>query len=190
MRSRKNKFNFGVHDASLANPAIQKLIAESLKNNYVPDKYISIIPHLRLNTTLRDSLALNDLQQMEMYITVNRNHSYPTLFRKLGIPLRETNWTKYEFTMWATYLIYEYYWNRKRNNGIFGGIRGTVGVNGDYIHDQFGVALWELPGPLNPGPVLLRKYIKMLSKPNLTIQEVFNYVYNNFSVDQIELTNY
>ena len=91
--------------------------------------------------------------------------------------------------MWATFLIYAYYWHRKRNNGIFGGLTAT-NRTGRHVFDQFGVALWELPGPLNPGMPLLRKYIKMLSKPNLEIQEVFNYVYDNFNIDQLISTNY
>ena len=69
--------------------------------------------------------------------------------------------------MWATFLI------------------KSVKINN---FDQFGNTLWETPGPLRPSNKLLMGYIKLMGKPNLSVKQIYDFCYNNFTINQLAET--
>jgi len=159
---------FGV----FTNPDLQTAMSHAVKGSYMPHKYEFIHNLKQVNKNFRNSLALNDLQKMELYLQNSKRPTFSSLIKQFNqFNFNEAMWKKHEYATWATYLIYQHYLNKKS-------------------HDQFGLTMWEQPGPNRPSNQLLMKYIKMMSKPNLTTTYIYNFCYNNFTVSQLSDTYY
>ena len=158
------KNSFGVFN----DPGLQTALGHAVKRNYLPDKYAFINNLKQVNKNLKKSLILDDLEKMEMYFHVNRHPKWFTLVNQLTSFINDdTMWTKHEYSMWATFLI------------------KSVKINN---FDQFGNTLWETPGPLRPSNKLLMGYIKLMGKPNLSVKQIYDFCYNNFTINQLAET--
>ena len=161
---------------ALENIDVQTALALAVKENPMIGKYRLIGNLKQVNKNFKNALVLNDIQTMEMYFEGTKNPSWFKLIKHLSIfrNIKEEDYTKVHLAMWATFLIYSFYLKKKL------GIRN--------VYDQFGMEMWEMPGPLRPSNRILMDYIKMISKPTLDINSIYNFCYSKFTLEQLLMT--